>query len=348
MKYVFVCFLTAFLTLGSFLLFGQGASEPYFPATHSHNDYYQDRPLFDALESGMTSIEPDVYYVEYTIIDDKGNQRVYKDLLVAHNWEEITGAPGWSSPKGTLQNLYLDPLYEIYKEKDGMIFNSPDQKLLLHVDFKTDCDKTWNVLQSQLANYPGLFTTFHKDSAEVIDGPVIVFTSHEPKEIPDEWSVFYSTVDGRFGNIFDPNVWESEEYQSRKHRTVIVSSNILAYNDITKFFHYLVPKQDIVEKYAEDYPGLTQGNFYTALRQTIDGKTWKLAVQLVEDGMMKVSDYLVEQMKEADRIGREYGTLMRFWAPPDAEWFWDIQRDLDHVVILTDYPHELMKYLMSD
>lgn len=337
--------LISMLVFGSLLLF---SNQPYFPATHSHNDYYQNMPLFDALESGMGSIEPDVFYVEFPFRDDRGRERVYKELMVAHDWEEITSVPGWGKTKGTLRELYLDPLYEIYLSKGGMIYNSPDEKLLLHVDFKTDVDKTWNLLQSTLANYPGLFTSYKRDSNEIVeDGPVIVFTSHEPKEIPFEWEVFYSTVDGRFGNIYDPAVWKSDAYLEKKHRTVVVSSNLRSYNDITRFFDYLVPKNEIVDRYYRDYPGLSVWNFYNVLPQTRDGRTWKFAVQLVEDGMMKVSDYLINQMIEADRLGREHGHYMRFWAAPDAEWFWDILADLDNVVIATDYPLEVKEYLLS-
>lgn len=78
-------------------VFVEGAQERaleevfYFPNTHSHNDYFQPRPLFDAIDNGMGSIEVDVFYLEIHITDDKGSQRMMKELYVSHGWDEITG-----------------------------------------------------------------------------------------------------------------------------------------------------------------------------------------------------------------------------------------------------------------
>ena len=43
---------------------------------HAHNDYEHDRPLFDALEHGFTSVEADVWLVD-------------GELLVAHDLEDV-------------------------------------------------------------------------------------------------------------------------------------------------------------------------------------------------------------------------------------------------------------------
>jgi len=52
-------------------------------------------------------------------------------------------------------------------------------------------------------------------------------------------------------------------------------------------------------------------------------------------------------MAEADRLGREYGHLMRFWGSPDEKWFWDIQSPLTNVIINTDRPKALREYLVQ-
>jgi len=313
-----------------------------FRNTHSHNDYYRTRPLLDAIDNGMGSIEVDTYYVEFAITDDKGNLRVMKDLYVAHDWDEITGDSDYKT-KGNLKELYLDPLYEIYRTNGGMIYNTPQETVLLHVDFKTDTDKTWNLLQSILKGYPGLFTVYDRDSTKVIQGPVTVFTNAEPENISDEWTTFYSTADGRFGNIYDPDVWKSDAYLNFKHRMPIISSNLKKYNDTTQFFDFLVTKEDIVNDYAEDYSNLSMDTLYDELLSN----GCALATQLINDGKVKVSEYLINQMAEADRLGKEYGHLMRFWGSPDVKWFWDIQSPLTNVMINTDRPEVLRKYLME-
>ncbi|VXC12011.1 exported hypothetical protein [Arthrobacter sp. 9AX] len=58
--------------------------------TDAHNDYEHDRPLFDALEHGFTSVEADVWLVD-------GELRVAHDLADAKQGV-------------TLESLYLDPL----------------------------------------------------------------------------------------------------------------------------------------------------------------------------------------------------------------------------------------------
>jgi len=313
----------------------------YFKNAHSHNDYYRTRPLLDAIDNGMGSIEADTYYIEFAITDDQGNLRVMKDLYIAHDWDEITGDSDYKT-KGSLRELYLNPLYEIYMTNEGMIYNTPQETVLLHVDFKTSTDKTWNLLQSILKGYPGLFTTYDRNSTEVIQCPVTVFTNAEPENIPDEWMTFYSTADGRFGDIYDPDVWESDEYLNFKHRMPIISSNLLAYNDSTQFFDFLEAKEDIVTEYAGEYPNLSMDTLYDELPRD----NYSLATQLITDGKIKVSDYLTNQMIEADRLGREYGHLIRFWGSPDVKWFWDIQSPLSNVMINTDRPKALREYLL--
>src|SRR3954469_24628283 len=81
---------------------------------HSHNDYLQPRPLFDALDHHMGSVEADIFLA--------GNE-----LLVAHQ-------PEATKPDRTLRTLYLDPLRELAKKRGGRIY--PDRPLILLVDFK--------------------------------------------------------------------------------------------------------------------------------------------------------------------------------------------------------------------
>ena len=138
-------------------------------------------------------------------------------------------------------------------------------------------------------------------------------------------------------------MWKSDEYLNFKHRIPIISSNLRAYNDLAQFFDFLVAKEDIVSDYARDYPNLSMGTLYDELRR----EGWALVTQLITDGKIKVSDYLIDQMAEADRLGREYGHLMRFWGSPDEEWFWDIQSPLTNVMINTDRPKALREYLVQ-
>lgn len=343
-RYGTVIFLLAalwFLAIPAFAQPAQGDT-PFLPATHSHNDYYQPRPLRDALESGMGSIEADIFYVETSFVDGEGQSRVMRELFIAHDWEEIEGnVVGFQRTKGTLSELYLNPLWEMYQQS-GTIF--PEGTLLLHADMKTDTEKTWRVLENTLRNYPGLFTAFNLETKEVTPGPVTVYTNAEPSsEFLAEYGVIHSTADGRFGDIYDPIVWESDVYLDRNWRMPIVSSNFQAYNDITRMFEFLAPREEIVSEYSETYPDLTVENLATEL----DQGGWALATELLRDRKIMISDYLLDQMAEANRLGTANDHFMRFWASPDAVWFWDIVAPLEKVMVLTDHPRDVARFFES-
>ena len=78
---------------------------------HAHNDYEHDRPLFDALEHGFTSVEADVWLVD-------------GELLVAHDREDV-------QPGVTLESLYLDPLQDLVRGQGHSVYPKWDGSLQL-------------------------------------------------------------------------------------------------------------------------------------------------------------------------------------------------------------------------
>jgi len=109
------------------------------PQAHSHNDYLQARPLFDALDRGFCSVEADVHV--------RGTE-----LLVAHTGDEI-------KPGLTLQKLYLDPLLARVRANGGQVYPGGPTFLLL-VEFKSGGDESWQLLREQLATYEEMLTVF--------------------------------------------------------------------------------------------------------------------------------------------------------------------------------------------
>src|SRR3990172_9175630 len=85
------------------------AVEP-LPNAHAHNDYWHERPLFDALDHGFTSVEADVFLRD-------GN------LLVGHELAEL-------KPESTLESLYLDPLARRVRENGGRVYPNGDRFFL--------------------------------------------------------------------------------------------------------------------------------------------------------------------------------------------------------------------------
>ena len=107
---------------------------------HSHNDYRQNVPFYQAYSQKVYSIEADIYAA------DKADSL----LLVAHDPEELDEAP-------TLDELYIQPLVSLYKRNKGRAYKDSDDILQLMIDLKTPEKPTLNRLVTLLSRYPEVF-----------------------------------------------------------------------------------------------------------------------------------------------------------------------------------------------
>jgi len=122
--------------------------------THAHNDYAHVRPLLDALDAGFRSVEADIYYANGA-------------LIVSHD--------GGSS-KGTLEQLYLDPLARQVAANRGSVFGD-GVGFRLVIDIKERRDALPGALAALLARYP---MVSRSDGNAVTAGPVdVVFTGDD-------------------------------------------------------------------------------------------------------------------------------------------------------------------------
>jgi len=103
---------------------------------HSHNDYEQTNPFYEAWENGFGSIEADIF-----LFDNK--------LLVAHTKKELNN-------NRTLQSLYLEPLKAVIEKNKGFPYADRNKELQLLIDVKTDSIKTLDKLIEILKNYPSI------------------------------------------------------------------------------------------------------------------------------------------------------------------------------------------------
>lgn len=101
-------------------LFGQQK-----PIIHSHNDYLQSVPFWNAFSNGATSFEADVFLKD-------------KQLFVAHTQSEI-------QPKNTFETLYAKPLKTVLN-----LQYQEGKKLLLLIDIKSEAVSTLNKVISVL------------------------------------------------------------------------------------------------------------------------------------------------------------------------------------------------------
>lgn len=147
---------------------------------HAHNDYEHDKPLFDALSHGFTSVEADVWLVD-------------GELLVAHDRENVE--------KGkTLESLYLDPLDELVRKDGHSVYPGWDGSLQLLIDIKSDGESTYAAVEQELSEHPALMSRYSK--GKVTTGPVTaVISGNRPLATMAAADKRYGFFDGRASDL---------------------------------------------------------------------------------------------------------------------------------------------------
>jgi hypothetical protein len=153
MKIVFP--VVGLLSLFSLIAMGDDVtpSHPYLNA-HSHNDYEQARPLYDALDNHFGSVEADIWYIA-------------GDLLVSHLGFDF---------KGSLKNLYLDPLQKEVNDHAGSVYGE-GSPIYLWIDIKDPSAELRAELHEELSHYP-MITQF-SNSGIKLGAVTVILTGDE-------------------------------------------------------------------------------------------------------------------------------------------------------------------------
>lgn len=150
------------------------------PQAHAHNDYEHDRPLLDALASGFTSVEADVWLVD-------------GELLVAHDAEDL-------DPARTLEGLYLAPLKKLVRGKGRAVYPGYDGTFQLLIDIKNTGEATYAAIEKELGAYEELFTRY--ENGIVKDGPIeAVISGDRPLETMRSATERFGFYDGRMSDL---------------------------------------------------------------------------------------------------------------------------------------------------
>jgi hypothetical protein len=156
--------------------------------THAHNDYLHDKPLYEALEHGFTSIEVDIFLV-------------YGKLMVAHDLWKI-------KPEWTLQSLYLDPLQDLVHLNEGSVYPDWPHSVILLIDIKSEAEPTYELLREVLAEYEDMLTTFTPESTN-LGAITVIISGNRPKTVMENEAFRYAALDGRLKdmeNDVNPNL----------------------------------------------------------------------------------------------------------------------------------------------
>lgn len=104
---------------------------------HSHNDYEQKNPFFEAYNAHFGSIEADIWAVN-------------GQLLVAHTKNELNA-------ECSLDKLYIQPILTKFRENKGKAWNDFQGSFQLLIDLKTSYPETLPLLVAELKKYPEVF-----------------------------------------------------------------------------------------------------------------------------------------------------------------------------------------------
>ncbi|MFQ3611529.1 MAG: phosphatidylinositol-specific phospholipase C/glycerophosphodiester phosphodiesterase family protein, partial [Fimbriimonadales bacterium] len=153
---------------------------PLLTRAHSHNDYWRQRPLADALECGFCSVEVDIFLQE-------------GKLLVGHDLHELR-------PERTLQSLYLEPLRERAKRYRGQVYpNAPFFYLL--IDIKSAWEPTYDHLRKILESYDDLFTRYEGDRRFERAVHAVLSGNRPPIQRLSAERVRFASYDGRLSDL---------------------------------------------------------------------------------------------------------------------------------------------------
>lgn len=145
------------------------------PRAHAHNDYEHERPLFDALDRGICSVEADIWLTP-------------EGLLVAHDRRDL-------KPGRTLQSLYLDPLRARVQANGGRVYPSGPAFYLL-VDVKSEAEPTYAALDKVLRQYADILTAFPAGKSEA-KAVTIILSGNRAAETIAAQATRYVGIDGR-------------------------------------------------------------------------------------------------------------------------------------------------------
>ena len=146
----------------------------------SHNDYWRDHPLQDALSFRFNCVEADLWLID-------------GELYVSHDRPE-------PDPAITFKNLYLKPLIDRLQAYEGKIYPESDRPFLLMVDCKTDGEKIYEVLKEQMNPYQKYFCSV--ENGEYTESAILFFLSGERpmKSLPKE-NTRFTFLDGRISDL---------------------------------------------------------------------------------------------------------------------------------------------------
>lgn len=181
-----VLFAAAMLTFHAFLAAAPPKDVKPLRDGHSHNDYWRNRPMLDALDHGFCSVEADVFLRDGV-------------FWAGHSKAEI-------QLRRNLETIYLQTLKEQIRLNGGTVYPGVET-FYLWIDIKEDPEEAWAVLSPLLEKYSEILCSVTDGVKK--PGPVqVLITGNRPVRSfkAPEGKTFYALLDVRFDDLDDPGI----------------------------------------------------------------------------------------------------------------------------------------------
>ncbi len=138
---------------------------------HSHNDYWRERPFYDAIERGVQSIEADVWLINdtlyvghnpYTLTEDRTLDKLYINPIIDSLYN-INNPDHRLITNKTIENFTKQ--YNLSSATHGLFDSNGLETIYLWIDVKTDGLSTWLKVIEELQplREKGYLTEFNKN-----------------------------------------------------------------------------------------------------------------------------------------------------------------------------------------
>lgn len=158
----------------------KATSKKIYYNAFSHNDYWREHPLQDALDFRFNCVEADLWLIE-------------GELYVSHDRPD-------PDPSITFEHLYLKPLVERMQANGGKVYPESDRPFYLMVDCKAEGEALYKVLKQQIEPYKQYFCSVI--DGVYTEGAILLFLSGDrPKESLPKESERYMFLDGQIQDL---------------------------------------------------------------------------------------------------------------------------------------------------
>lgn len=175
-----ICLSLAIILAFPSFLRAQNSNKVIHYNAFSHNDYWREHPLTDALDLGFNCVEADLWE-----IDD--------ELYVSHEQPEADAGIRF-------RTLYLEPLIKRIQANGGKVYPQSHRPFFLMVDFKQNGEEIYRLLKKMVEPYREYFCRM--DNGEYREGAILLFISGDRpmRSLPEE-STRIAFLDGKLAEI---------------------------------------------------------------------------------------------------------------------------------------------------